>query len=206
MRRRSSDDRPFPCRPGLDRRTHPGGSRVLDLGCGDGDLLQLLQEKGCTGTGVDLNAGNVLACLRRGVDVIELDLDSELGEFSADSYDFVVLSRTLQTVHRPRNVLAEMGRIAVHSVISMPNFAYWRNRLRLLRGRMPMSKDLPFSWYDTPNLHHSSLRDLEPLFSSLDMAIDQRIPLDADGHRHRLGNGAANWAASSSLYLLHARR
>ncbi|GAA3858805.1 methionine biosynthesis protein MetW [Tessaracoccus defluvii] len=184
----------------------PEGSRVLDLGCGDGDLLQLLQEKGCTGTGVDLNAGNVLACLRRGVDVIELDLDSELGEFSADSYDFVVLSRTLQTVHRPRNVLAEMGRIAVHSVISMPNFAYWRNRLRLLRGRMPMSKDLPFSWYDTPNLHHSSLRDLEPLFSSLDMAIDQRIPLDADGHRHRLGNGAANWAASSSLYLLHARR
>ncbi len=184
----------------------PEGSRVLDLGCGDGDLLQLLQEKGCTGTGVDLNAGNVLACLRRGVDVIELDLDSELGEFSADSYDFVVLSRTLQTVHRPRNVLAEMGRIAVHSIISMPNFAYWRNRLRLLRGRMPMSKDLPFSWYDTPNLHHSSLRDLEPLFSSLDMAIDQRIPLDADGHRHRLGNGAANWAASSSLYLLHARR
>ena len=184
----------------------PEGSRVLDLGCGDGDLLQLLQKKGCTGTGVDLNAGNVLACLRRGVDVIELDLDSELGEFSADSYDFVVLSRTLQTVHRPRNVLAEMGRIAVHSIISMPNFAYWRNRLRLLRGRMPMSKDLPFSWYDTPNLHHSSLRDLEPLFSSLDMAIDQRIPLDADGHRHRLGNGAANWAASSSLYLLHARR
>lgn len=184
----------------------PEGSRVLDLGCGDGDLLQLLQEKGCTGTGVDLNAGNVLACLRRGVDVIELDLDSELGEFSADSYDFVVLSRTLQTVHRPRNVLAEMGRIAVHSIISMPNFAYWRNRLRLLRGRMPMSKDLPFSWYDTPNLHHSSLRDLEPLFSSLDIAIDQRIPLDADGHRHRLGNGAANWAASSSLYLLHARR
>ena len=184
----------------------PEGSRVLDLGCGDGDLLQLLQEKGCTGTGVDLNAGNVLACLRRGVDVIELDLDSELGEFSADSYDFVVLSRTLQTVHRPRNVLAEMGRIAVHSIISMPNFAYWRNRLQLLRGRMPMSKDLPFSWYDTPNLHHSSLRDLEPLFSSLDIAIDQRIPLDADGHRHRLGNGAANWAASSSLYLLHARR
>ena len=184
----------------------PAGSRVLDLGCGNGDLLRLLMEKGCTGTGVDLNAGTVPACLRRGVDVIELDLDSELGEFSADSYDFVVLSRTLQTVHRPRNVLAEMGRIAVHSIISMPNFAYWRNRLRLLRGRMPMSKDLPFSWYDTPNLHHSSLRDLEPLFSSLDMAIDQRIPLDADGHRHRLGNGAANWAASSSLYLLHARR
>ena len=184
----------------------PEGSRVLDLGCGDGDLLQLLQEKGCTGTGVDLNAGNVLACLRRGVDVIELDLDSELGEFSADSYDFVVLSRTLQTVHRPRNVLAEMGRIAVHSIISMPNFAYWRNRLRLLGGRMPMSRDLPFKWYDTPNLHHSSLPDLEPLFTSLGMSIDKRIALNSEGTPHRWGNVAANLVASSSLYLLHARR
>lgn len=184
----------------------PAGSRVLDLGCGNGDLLRLLREKGCTGTGVDLDADNVLSCLRSGVDVIELDLDTQLGEFGDDSYDFVVLSRTLQTVHRPRDVLAEMSRIAVHSLVSMPNFAYWRNRLRLLGGRMPMSRDLPFEWYDTPNLHHSSLPDLEPLFASLEMSIDRRIPLDAHGHRHRLGNAAANWAASSSLYLLHAAR
>lgn len=184
----------------------PAGSRVLDLGCGNGDVLELLKEKACTGTGVDLDAENVLTCLRRGVDVIELDLDTQLGEFGDDSYDFVVLSRTLQTVHRPREVLAEMSRIAVHSLVSMPNFAYWRNRFRLLSGRMPMSKDLPFEWYDTPNLHHSSLPDLEPLFSSLNMAIDRRIPLDAHGHRHRLGNVAANWAASSSLYVLHAKR
>ncbi|GAA4902219.1 methionine biosynthesis protein MetW [Tessaracoccus lubricantis] len=184
----------------------PEGSRVLDLGCGHGDLLAMLQAKGCTGTGVDVAPDRVLACLRRGVDVIELDLDTQLGEFAADSYDFVVLSRTLQTVHKPRAVLSEMRRIALHSIVSMPNFAHWRNRLRLLRGRMPMSKDLPFKWYDTPNLHHTSLPDLEPLFSKLDMVIDRRIPLDADGHPHKLGNLAANWAASSSLYLLHAGR
>lgn len=184
----------------------PEGSRVLDLGCGNGDLLQLLMEKGCTGTGVDLDPGNVLECLRRGVNVIELDLDTQLAEFGDDSYDFVVLSRTLQTVYKPRGVLAEMGRIAVHSLVSMPNFAYWRNRLRLLGGRMPMSKDLPFDWYDTPNLHHSSIPDLEPLFTSLDMVIDRRIALDGDGHPHRAGRFAPNLLASSLLYVLHARR
>ena len=184
----------------------PTGSRVLDLGCGDGTLLALLKERGCSGTGVDLNPADVISAIRRGVDVIELDLDTQLGEFADDSYDFVVLSRTLQTVRKPRSVLAEMGRIAVHSIVSMPNFAHWRNRLRLLRGRMPMSRDLPFEWYDTPNLHHSSLPDLEPLFASVQMKIDRRIPLDATGRPHRLGNVAANLAASSSLYLLHAER
>ena len=184
----------------------PAGSRVLDLGCGNGDLLRLLMEKGCTGTGVDLDPRNVIECLRGGVNVIELDLDTELGEFGDDSYDFVVLSRTLQTVHRPRGVLAEMGRIAVHSIVSMPNFAHWRNRLRLLGGRMPMSKDLPFDWYDTPNLHHSSIPDLEPLFSSIDMVIDRRIPLDADGHPLRTGRAGANLLASSAMYMLHAAR
>lgn len=184
----------------------PEGSRVLDLGCGDGELLRLLTVKGCSGTGVDMDPANLVAALRSGVDVIELDLDTQLGEFGDDSYDFVVLSRTLQTVRRPRQVLQEIGRIAVHSVVSMPNFAHWRNRLRLLSGRMPMSKDLPFKWYDTPNLHHSSMPDLEPLFASLGMVIDSRIALDATGRSHPWGNVAANLLASSSLYVLHASR
>lgn len=184
----------------------PEGSRVLDLGCGDGELLRLLKLKGCSGTGVDMSPGNLVAALRSGVDVVQLDLDSQLPEFADDSYDVVVLSRTLQTVRRPRQVLEEMGRIGAHSLVSMPNFAHWRNRLRLLAGRMPMSKDLPFEWYDTPNLHYTSLPDLEPLFASLGMVIDKRIPLDQTGRRHRLGDFAPNLVASSSLYLLHARR
>ena len=163
----------------------PSGSRVLDLGCGNGDLLALLADKGCTGTGVDMDPANMLSCLRRGVDVIELDLDTQLSQFGDDTYDFVVLSRTLQTVHRPRGVLAEMGRVAVHSVVSMPNFAYWRNRLRLLGGRMPMSRDLPFKWYDTPNLRFTTLVDLEDLFATLGLVIEQRIYADIIAHISR---------------------
>lgn len=184
----------------------PANSRVLDLGCGDGALLQLLAAKGCRGTGVDLDPDDVLSCLSSGVDVIELDLDTELDQFQDSSYDFVVLSRTLQNVRKPREVLAQMGRIALHSVVSIPNFVHWRNRLRLLRGRMPMSRDLPFEWFDTPNLHYTSVPDLEPLFASVGMRIDQRLPLDAAGHPHRLGKFVPNLLASSCLYLLHARR
>lgn len=184
----------------------PADSRVLDLGCGDGELLRRLAEKGCRGTGVEIEPAQIVAALRAGVNVIELDLNTQLGEFGDDSYDVVVLSRTLQNVHKPREVLREISRIAVHSIVSMPNFAWWRNRLRLLRGRMPMSKDLPFEWYDTPNLHYTSFKDLEPLFASLDLVVDRRITLDSRGHAHRLGNLASNTVGSSAVYLLHAPR
>ncbi len=184
----------------------PQDSRVLDLGCGDGELLRLLMRKGCAGTGVEIEPAELVEALRTGVNVIDLDLNTQLGEFADDSYDVVVLSRTLQNVHKPREVLEQISRIAVHCVVSMPNFAHWSSRARLLTGWMPMSKDLPYPWYDTPNLHYTSLKDLEPLFRSLDLRIDRCIPLNARGEAHVLGNAAANLLASSAVYLLHAKR
>lgn len=184
----------------------PQDSRVLDLGCGDGELLRMLIRKGCTGTGVEIEPAELVAALRSGVDVIDLDLNSQLEEFADDSYDVVILSRTLQNVQKPRDVLEQISRIAVHCVVSMPNFAHWSSRARLITGRMPMSKDLPYPWYDTPNLHYTSLKDLEPLFTSLGLRIDRCIPLNERGEAHVLGNLAANVFASSAVYLLHADR
>jgi methionine biosynthesis protein MetW len=145
-----------------------------------------------------------VAAIRSGVPVIELDMDHQLTEFADDSYDVVVLSRTLQTLHRPFEVLQEMIRIAPRIIISMPNFGYWRNRLRLARGRMHMSKDIPYDWYDTPNLHHATLVDLEDLFDAVGLTVLQRIPLTTDGHPLRLPVALAPLAAGSAVYVLGA--
>lgn len=183
----------------------PPRSRVLDLGCGAGDLLQLLTDQGCSGTGVEIEPELLVQGLRRGLNVIDLDLNTQLTEFADDSYDVVVVSRTLLNVQRPREVLKESSRIANRCIVLVPNFAHWHNRLRLLRGRMPMSSDLPFAWYDTPNLHFTSLRDLEPLFADLGMVVERRLALDAHGHPDRLAALRPNLLASSAVYLLRAR-
>ncbi|MFV0427837.1 MAG: methionine biosynthesis protein MetW [Arachnia sp.] len=181
-------------------------SRVLDLGCGDGWLLRRLRRTQCSGTGVEIDPEPFRNALRAGVDVVDLDINSQLDEFRDDSYDVVVLSRTLQNVQKPRHVLQHMARIAQRSIVSMPNFAQLSNRLRLLRGRMPMSKDLPFAWYDTPNVHYTSLVDLEPLFGDLDLVVEQRIPLNGRGDRHWAGDRLPNLLAGSAVYVLRAER
>ncbi len=179
------------------------GSRVLDLGCGTGALLRhIITHDGCSGTGVDADPASVLVAIRSGVPLIELDVDTELDLFAADSYDVVVLSQTLQTVRRPAEVLTQMTRIAPRCIVSMPNFAYWRNRVRLASGWMPMSKVMPYTWYDTPNIHHATLHELEDLFGRLGLRIARRVPLRPDGRPSRAPSRLVNLAAGSTLYVL----
>jgi methionine biosynthesis protein MetW len=181
----------------------PAGSRVLDLGCGEGELLRhLFRESGCSGTGVEIEDEAVVRAIRRGVPVIELDVDTELSELDDDSYDVVVLSRTLQALRRPADVLAEIRRIGRRCIVSVPNFGLWKHRASLaVRGRMPVSRELPYPWFETPNIHLSTLPDLEELFAARDLTVETRLLLDEQGRR-LASDRLANLRAGAAVYLL----
>ena len=136
-------------------------SKVLDLGCGDGELLNLLIDKNsCAGIGVDINQQNVIKSIQKGLSVIQGDIDEGLGQFGEKEYDYVILNQTLQSTEKPDFVIEEMLRVGKNVVVSFPNFGYWRVRFYLFfKGRMPKSKMLPFSWYDTPNIHLLTVED-----------------------------------------------
>ncbi|WP_348715775.1 methionine biosynthesis protein MetW [Acidovorax soli] len=145
-------------------RLVPEGSRVLDLGCGDGAMLDYLQrERGCTGYGVELSDANVLACVKRGVDVMQLNLDDGLAMFDDDSFDVVLQIDTLQHLRNTETMLVETARVGRQGIVAFPNFAHWPNRLAVLRGRMPVTKRLPYQWYDTPNIRVGTYKDFEVL-------------------------------------------
>jgi methionine biosynthesis protein MetW len=159
------------------------GESVLDLGCGDGSLLRyLIDTRKARGYGVEIDRDNVLASIRNGVNVIQSDLEAGLAEFRDGAFDHVVLSRTLQTVRHTQQILAEMLRVGREAVVSFPNFAYWKNRVAVLNGRMPVSEDLPYEWYDSPNLRFFTLLDFEALCSKLGVVIRERMVLDDRGH------------------------
>ncbi|MDN5570149.1 MAG: methionine biosynthesis protein MetW [Propionibacteriaceae bacterium] len=182
------------------------GARVLDLGCGQGDLLRsLMDAKGCTGTGVEINPDAVLAAIRRGVPLLERDIPEALDDLGDRSYDTVVLSRTLQTMLEPARVLSGMARVGRQLIVSVPNFAFYRNRLRLIRGRMPMSKELPYPWYATPNIRFTTLADLEDLFAELGLTIERRFTYTLTGRRLRMHGRAANLLAGAAVYVLCPR-
>ena len=142
----------------------PQGSRVLDLGCGDGALLDYLQRsRGCSGYGVEIADANVLACVRRGVNVIQLNLDEGLALFADNSFDVVLQIDTLPHLRNAEVMLRETARVGRAGIVAFPNFAHWPNRLSVLRGRMPVTRRLPYQWYDTPNIRGGTYKDFEVL-------------------------------------------
>ena len=145
-------------------RLVPKGSRVLDLGCGDGAMLDFLQRtRGCSGYGIEISDTNVLACVQRGVNVVQLNLDGGLTMFDDASFDVVLQLDTLQHLRNAETMLRETARVGRIGVVSFPNFAHWPNRLSVLRGRMPVTKRLPYQWYDTPNIRVGTFKDFEAL-------------------------------------------
>lgn len=177
----------------------PAGSRVLDLGCGDGALLDYLQrERACTGYGVELSDANVLACVQRGVQVLQLNLDQGLKMFEDASFDVVLQIDTLQHLRNAETMLNETARVGRMGIVAFPNFAHWPNRLRILRGRMPVTKRLPYEWYDTPNIRVGTHADLGVLAQRNGLRV-----LDSFGlQQGRTVRWLPNLRAGTSVYKL----
>jgi methionine biosynthesis protein MetW len=155
----------------------PERSRVLDLGCGDGVLMAgLAATNAAVGYGVEIDDANVLASLKNGVNVLQTDIESGLASFEDNSFDFVILSQTLQAMRNAETVLNAMLRVGREGIVTFPNFGYWRHRLDIVRGRMPESKALPYKWYDTPNIHLCTVKDFEDLCAKVGAEIlDERV-------------------------------
>ncbi len=167
----------------------PQGSSVLDLGCGDGSLLRYLREtRDVRGYGVEISDADIAACIANNVNVIQNDLESGIADFEDASFDFVILSQTLQATRNTEALMKEIVRVGREGIVSFPNFGYWKNRLQVLLGNMPVSDELPYQWYDTPNVHLCTLHDFEILCAHLQMRILGRHVMAGGSDVHVLPN------------------
>jgi methionine biosynthesis protein MetW len=186
----------------------PQGARVLDLGCGDGALLaRLRDERGAIVRGVEIDLADIAQCIERDVPVYQSDLDEGLADIPDGRFDVVILSQTLQVVKRPRLVLTEMLRVAERSVVSFPNFGHWRVRAHLaLRGRMPVSEAIPYSWYDTPNIHHTTIADFRDFSADCGAVIEREIAfVGRDDGRPRVVRALPNLLADEAVFVLRRK-
>ena len=170
------------------------GSRVLDVGCGDGELLGLLADtKGVDARGMEISQKGVNDCVTRGLSVVQGDADVDLADYPDDGFDYVILSQTLQATRNPRHVLEQMMRIGKRAIVSFPNFGHWRIRWQLaLRGHMPLTQNLSYAWYETPNIHLCSIRDFVSLVDLIDAHIVKAVAMDRNGAQMRVN--APWWA------------
>lgn len=181
------------------------GSRVLDVGCGDGDLLQhLTSTRKVDARGIELSQAGVNACVARGLSVVQGDADSDLADYPDSAFDYVILSQTIQATRLPREVLRQIARIGRRGIVSTPNFAHWRMRLQLLtRGRMPMTEALPNAWHDTPNIHMCSVRDFAEMAEGLGLTIERTVSLNGGKARDvKPLSSRANIFSEAAIFLI----
>lgn len=178
----------------------PTGSRVLDVGCGDGELMAALQAKAVDARGLEIDPANVTAAIARGQSVVQGDANRDLADYPGDAFDYAILSQTLQTTERPDRVIDELLRIAPRAFVSFPNFAHWRVRLALLwGGRMPVTRLLPVAWYETPNIHHVTVSDFRDLLRAKGIAVEGAWYLSGD---RPTSDAAASWRAEHAIFLI----
>lgn len=183
----------------------PASARVLDIGCGEGELLTLLTAKNINARGIEIDKEKVATCLKAGLSVMEGNADEDLAHYPDAGFDFAVLTQVLQVTQHPEKILSEVLRIADKAIVSIPNFGYWQNRTQLLfNGRMPVTKKLSYQWYETPNIHFCTIKDFIILCDNLGLKIEKKLAIRPSGKviSFNKSTAIANLTAELGIFLI----